>query len=225
MKASVDYVKRKFDEFNRLCFDGKLKPLPVRLSSARTFLGQLQYRKDQLPDGQWHFYDFELRISTLIDRPENVVEDTILHEMIHYYIRSNQIQELTSHGATFIKIMKDINVRFNRNITVRHEGTKEESDGDTQVRQHWFCVLKFRNGQYGITVSTKSRLFQLWDDFAQMSSVTSAKWYTTLDPYFNRYPRSTSAKCFVVTDYEELEIHLADAKELERVGNVIRVKK
>ena len=47
MKATIDYVKKKFNEYNELCFEGKLKPLPFRLSHARTALGQVKFMKEK----------------------------------------------------------------------------------------------------------------------------------------------------------------------------------
>ena len=37
MIPTVEYIRQKFDEYNELMFEGKLKPLPFKLSSARTF--------------------------------------------------------------------------------------------------------------------------------------------------------------------------------------------
>ena len=69
------------------------------------------------------------------------MEDTILHEMIHYWILSNQMQDTGPHGEIFIKKMKEINVKFNRNLSVSHKATKEEHDKDTEVRQHLICAM------------------------------------------------------------------------------------
>ena len=224
MRASLDYIKKKFQEFNELCFEGKLHPLPFRLSSARTFLGQITFMKEPNPDGTWHYFGFVFRISTVIDLPEREVEDTILHEMIHYYILSNQMQDTSAHGEIFMRMMKDINVRFNRNITVAHKSTKEEQDSDTQLRQHIICVIRFRNNQRGITIATKSRLFELWDEIPKLPNVAECSWYVSTDPFFNRYPRAASLKYHPITP-AELEEHLKGAQPLIKTGNSIRVKR
>lgn len=224
MKATLDYIKQKFQEYNDMCFEGKLKPLPFRLSSARTFLGQVAFQKEKNPDGTWHYYGFVFHISTLIDLPEREVEDTILHEMIHYYILSNQLQDTSAHGEIFTKMMKDINVRFNRNITVSHRYTKEEHDKDTEVRQHIICVSRMRNNQMGITIATKSHLFELWDEIPKVPTVAECSWYVTTDPYFNRFPRAASLKIYPIPP-AELEEHLKGALPLVKTGNSIRVKR
>lgn len=224
MIASLEYIERKFKEYNELCFEGKLKPLPFKLSNARTFLGQVAFMREKNPDGTWHYYGFVFRINIKIDLPEAEVEDTILHEMIHYWILSNQMQDTGPHGEIFIKKMKEINVKFNRNLSVSHKATKEEHDKDTEVRQHLICVSRLRNGRRGITIATKSRLFQLWDEIPNFPNIAEWKWFVSTDPFLNRFPRASSLKIYPVHT-DELEEHLKDAKELTRRGNSIMIKK
>ena len=82
MIASIEYVKHKFKEFNELCFEGKLKPLPFRLSSARTSLGQVRFMSEKNPDGTIHYYGFIFVVSNKYDLPEKEIEDTILHKAL-----------------------------------------------------------------------------------------------------------------------------------------------
>lgn len=224
MKATIDYIERKFEEFNNKMFEGMLAKLPFKLSNARTFLGQVRFMREKNEDGTWHYYGFVFAISTLIDLPEEEVEDTIIHEMIHYYILSNQMQDTSPHGEIFQRIMKDINVRFDRNISVTHTATKEEQESDKEVRQHLLCVLHFTTGKYGITIANKSRLFQLWDELPKFPKVDQCNWYITSDPFFNRFPRASSAKVYPIP-HGELEEHLKGSQKLERRGNNIRIVK
>lgn len=88
MIPTVEYIRQKFDEYNELMFEGKLQPLPFKLSSARSFLGQVRCCRQKKADGTWLYSDFQFIISNKSDYAENVVEDTIIHEMIHYYLSS-----------------------------------------------------------------------------------------------------------------------------------------
>ena len=83
--------------------------------------------------------------------------------MIHYYIMSNQMQDTAPHGKLFIARMQEINRKFNRNLSVTHRTTKEEQDSDKRVQQHIICVSRLKTGKHGVTIATKSRLFELWD--------------------------------------------------------------
>lgn len=224
MIATLEYVEQKFNEFNELMFEGKLAKLPFKLSSARSFLGQIRCMRHKNPDGTWRYSDFQFIISTKIDLPESEVEDTIIHEMIHYYIFSNQMQDTGPHGQIFQRTMKEINMRFNRNISVVHKVTKEEEDQDVEVREHILCITRTRGNQMGITVVSKSKLATLWDAIPKFPRIAEAKWYVSRDPFFNRYPRVTTAKIYPIPR-ADLEAHMADLQPLEKVGNDFRVVK
>lgn len=120
MKATIPYIQEKFNEFNQQMFDGCLPMLPIKLSKARTFLGILAYRRRRTLSGEIEKYDFRLRISTYHDLPEQELEDTIIHEMIHYYIGIKQLKDTSAHGKIFRKMMKDINERYGRHITISY---------------------------------------------------------------------------------------------------------
>lgn len=224
MRATLEYIKQKFDEYNNLMFEGKLNPLPLKLSNAKSFLGAVFFRREKRPDDTWHYHGFVFKISTVMDLPENIVEDTIIHEMIHYYIMSNQMQDTAPHGKLFIAKMQEINRRFNRNLSVTHRTTKEELDSDKRIRQHIICVSRLKTGKHGVTIATKTRLFELWDAMPNFPKMEELKWVLSTDPYFNRFPKAIKPGICLVTS-EELEPHLKDAKELIRQGNSIRVKK
>lgn len=225
MTPTLEYVKQKFDEFNKLCFGGKLPELPFKLSNARTFLGQVRFFQEKNDDGTWHYYGFVFCINTKWDLPEDVIEDTILHEMIHYWIGYNQMQDNAPHGDYFLQKMQEINREHNRNITISHKATKEEHDKDTEVRQHFLCVTHFKNNKWGVAIATRSSLFRLWDELAQIPDIAEQKWYITTNPFFNRIPRAVTPKLYRITK-AELDANLADARELERRGaNIIEKRK
>lgn len=226
MDISLDYIRRKFQEFNQFCFEGKLQPLPFKISRARTFLGQVRCKREAQPDNSWRYFDFEFVVSehTHVMEKESEIEDVILHEMIHYYILSNQIQDNGPHGDVFKQMMRQLNMKFNRNISVRHKASTEEHDRDTEKRQHLICVTRFRTNKMGITISTRSRLFQLWDELKLIPNIAEQSWYSSTDPFFNRFPRATTAKFYAITR-AELEEHFASAHRLVRSGDTIKIIK
>ena len=210
MIPTKEYIEKKFEEYNRSMFGGKLKPLPVRLSNARTFLGAVRYRKKRSLLGRWHYSDFQFFISTKVDQPEKTVEDTIIHEMIHYWIFSSQMQE--------------INARFNRNVTISHRKTKEEMENDKERRQHLVCISQLTGGRTGITLACKSSIFTLWDRFTAHPEVEHSLWYISADPFFNRFPRSRTLKIYRISP-TDLKQHSKDFHPLVREGGVIRVQR
>ena len=222
MIPTTEYIRKKFDEYNTQMFGGVLRPIPVRLSRARTYIGQIRYTRRRTLFGAWRYSDFVFTISTRTDLPEREVEDTIIHEMIHYWIFSGNMRDDAPHGSLFRKKMAEINAMYNRNIAVSHKRTKEEMDNDTEKRQHLICVSRFRNGKTGVTIAAKSRLCMLWDAMPQFPDIWECRWVVSTDTFFNRFPRALTPKVYLV-DNDELNRRLAGAKELVREGDCIKV--
>ena len=127
MIPSLEYIKERFDEYNRQFFGGQLPPLPIKLSHANRFLGKVTYVRKW--KGLFRGYkneDFVLRINVRIDLPEELVQDTILHEMIHYYIAVNQPHDTSAHGRLFRAEMARINQQGNRHITISYRPNRHK---------------------------------------------------------------------------------------------------
>lgn len=154
MMATKEYVERKFDEFNRQIFAGKLPSLPIELSDAKTFLGVCVCKKRKRSDGSIEKYDFRLRINTRMDLPESEIEDTIIHEMIHYYIGVNQLNDSSAHGPLFLHLMHNINEKYHRHLSVSFKGNAEQNSQFADKRAHWHVVAKviFADGRTGVKV-------------------------------------------------------------------------
>lgn len=223
MKPTLAYVQAKFNEFNAKIFKGKLSPLPIRIGVSRTRLGGVSFKRRKVGT-KTEFYNFKLTISQRFDLPEHEVEDTIIHEMIHYYILSNQLHDTSPHGKLFRQLMNHINQQFGRHLSVSHRSTGEELQNDTHKKEHFVCVSGLADGRTGITVSAKTRIFQMRRDLPRYFRLQKMTWYWTFNPFFNRYPHSISPRIYLIEE-AELEKHLTDAKELEYDGNCFKVKK
>lgn len=128
MRPTVTYIEQRFREFNREIFRDELPDLPIKLSNAQRFLGKLCYKKQRSLLGLFgkpKYTDFVLWINTKYDLDEREVEDTIIHEMIHYYIAYKGIEDTSTHGRVFRTIMKEINQKFGRHITISYKMKKQ----------------------------------------------------------------------------------------------------
>lgn len=259
MVATSDFVKEKFDFFNGLCFEGALPAIPVVMVKARTFLGKVEYVYNRGFFGRiTGCRDFRMKISVSFDLEEAVLEDVILHEMIHYYIALNRIKDSSAHGHVFREMMDSINEKYGRNITVRHRadqtlrpvqgpqasGPDAGLDGgpvavpaagsvcgpvavpaavpvcgptsepaEAPARQNYVCVSTFRDGKLGVTVCSASKIQYLKRVLPRYFSLEKMEWYTSRDPFFNRFPRARTPKIYKITR-AELDAHLrTDANE------------
>lgn len=213
MKPTIEYIEKKFGEFNHLIFDDRLPLLPIQLSNAKSFLGMLVYKKRRKPFGRVEKYDFRLRISTRMDLPEAEVEDTIIHEMIHYYIDFNGIKDTSAHGQVFRQMMSDINTRFGRHITITHKSTPEQRQQlvDTRKRWHVVAVVKFHDGRTGIKIlpRIRQRIVRYRNLILTSKEISGVELYLSNDPYFNAYPVSSALKVHIA-EPTEFESHLQE---------------
>lgn len=227
MRATLEYIHERFDYFNKLIFKDSLSLPTFSISHSRTQLGQVRFRRRRTWNGKWRYSPLVLAISVQWDLDEDIMDDVIVHEMIHYYILSNQIQDNAPHGAVFRSLMSKINSTYGRHITIRYKTPTAGSsaDGATAVvaqssGPRYFCIMKLRDGTIGITVAAKTRLFWLWDMIPRVPDILEYKWYVSQDPFFTRFPRSQSIKIYSVKP-SELEKPLKNSSPLVRNGRVI----
>ena len=150
----MEYIQRKFLEYNELYFGNSLPEIPVRLSNAKGFLGKVSYRKTRKGAfGKVRNSDFVLHINTRIDLPEEVVEDTILHEMIHYYIGYHHLNDTSAHGRLFREMMIRINQQGNRHVAISQRLTAvQQAQAEGEEKWRVVCVIHLRDGRTGIKV-------------------------------------------------------------------------
>lgn len=224
MIATIPYVECKFEEYNQQMFAGQLPKLPIELSDAKTFLGKCVYRKRIKTDGKTEYYDFRLRINTRIDLPEQEVEDTIIHEMIHYFIRWNQMEDSSSHGPIFQHLMNSINEKYGRHVSIRHKGTEEQNEQAIDKRQHWHvvAVVHFKDGRTGIKVLPRvmPSIVNFYNKVGVTNDVVNIDLFMSNDIFFNRYPTSSALKVHYV-EKKEVMSHLTDAKSLSIKGQKV----
>lgn len=218
MRPSPEFIVEHYKAFNQQIFAGQL-PMPhLRLTDAKTYIGNMRCRKKRTFTGLTMNYDFVMSFSITHDMPQAEWEDTIIHEMIHYYIYFNNLHDDAPHGTLFRKWMDTINERLGRHIAISHRADREESlqarkEKMARIREHFVCISRLDDGKLGCTVCPRTRLFEFRRSFEQFFRIKSMRWFATLDPFFNRYPHVTTPKIYAITQ-KDIDEHLADATEL-----------
>lgn len=209
MRATLPFLKQRFDHFNALCFNRALPDLPFKLSTAKNVMGAFHHVVCRRPWGEtrrcW------ISISTRFDLQQPELEDILIHEMIHYYIWHHRICDTSPHGHEFLRMMHSINIRHKRNISVRHHTSAEQLASDSKVKLHYICVTEWENGARHITLCARTRIFEVHGLFSAAPQVKRVEWYVSTDVWFNRYPVSRTAKAYIISA-EDYAAHMADAK-------------
>ena len=216
MRPTVEYLQKQFTFLNNQCFEGKLKPVNIVLSNASTFLGRLCFVRKRVW-GKVRLSDFLIRISVRYDMEESVIIDTLLHEMIHYYIASFNIKDTSSHGEVFKKIMNALNARFGYHLSITHkvvDGTamaeqkaKEREMKRTAYKRHFIGVAQLYDGNTYVLQAASTRVRMLDRQLRQYYPIKSLQWYGSISPFWNKYPNCITPKLYAI-DKADLEKEL-----------------
>ena len=218
MPRSHDYFVSKFNEFNALIFNGRL-PLPtIILTQANTFLGKCEYKRRRLPGGKEQRCDFHLRFNVRAELSDTLMEDVIIHEMIHYYIAYNNLKDTSAHGPLFRSMMNDINTRYGREIRVSHrltDSTQAQLAGRRR-RLHIVALIRFADGKFALKVLPRvlETMKHYYDVWIRQPGVVEIEMHITSHDYFNRYPSSGALKAYTCDDIGCVREALTDGVRL-----------
>lgn len=216
MLPTLPFIEDRFDYFNRLCFQNSLPRPTFRLSNARTYLGQMAYRRKRGLLGQIIGKEaLILSVSRRYDLPPAEIEDTIIHEMIHLYIHVHHVRDTSAHGPAFRRMMDDINRRFSRHITIARRNDAALLQSDRSNDRYILCVSRLRDGRIGITRTSARGMVKLWNAIPALPNVERAEWFISKDAYFSRLPRSRTATVYLLPR-DHLYQHLLSARRILR---------
>ena len=203
MRATIEFLEDRFIRFNRDIFNGMLpKPL-MHISQARSFMGQFKVER-QVALLRKAKETYHLTLSNRYDLEETILEDVVIHEMIHYLLHYKKIKDSSSHGRHFRELMTEINRRFGRHITVSHRCTKTELESDAAKAHSIVCLCTMTDGRKLVCRASQSKVFEIHRAFQDWDKVEKEEWYWVYGSYFNRYRKVLTPRLFSV-DKEGLD--------------------
>ena len=216
MRPTYKFIEETFSRYNHLIFDGVL-PIPIfRLTTTRLAMGVT--RTKLLNDQKFISIDISIRY----DLSQDDYINTIVHEMIHYYIEYNNMQDDASHGKLFVSIMNKINAEYILNIEVVGERSDEMVLQEPK-RIRYICVATFNDATFGIMVAAKNKLFDLWNAFNSINQISAVNWYASDSQFLSTMPVCVSPRLLRIDENTLFSI-LETSIELESDGQTIRSK-
>ncbi len=206
MTLTVDILNTWFRQFNADYFGGELPVPTLELSKARTRLGMMSC-KWKMRMLKRVYTDFKIRVSIYYDCTEREYQETLLHEMIHYYIAYKGIRDTSSHGPAFCEIMHRLNSEYGWNISIT-SSMREHSVSKTiaaKVGTYIVLAIKHKNGKYYLSVVNLRSVSELDGIVKKLNEVVEHRWYVTHDEYFRRFTkvRTLKAKCVPMEVFNE----------------------
>lgn len=210
MIITIPEIKKEFEKWNGIIFNNEL-PIPsFELMQTKRTLGQFKWRKIGLDK-----VGYTIRISVFYDRPFEYYVDTIVHEMLHYYIKYKGIKDTSSHGREWKRMAAKISREHNLTITRTNpaggcasDAVIEKHESKRVGKYEYVFVCKMRDGYHygaGVVPSSKVHLFvpgfRNWRAVENFK-VVKAPWSET---YHLRHLRSRVGVGYIPkADYETL---------------------
>ena len=115
MEITKEDLQRRFDEYNQLYFDGKLKSAKMGFlsKSFKTLVGTFEFEIDKNRSVK----NPSIKISKRVDWDEEKLRRTLLHEMAHFSV-TQKYRKNKKHGLAYIKECKRIESQHN--LTIWH---------------------------------------------------------------------------------------------------------
>ncbi len=202
MEITTNYIAERFQTFNRQMFGGKLTLPRIAVSRAHTLAGALSFKRRRV-GGKIVKTDFTLRISAEVPMTEREVEDTIIHEMIHYSIASSQCTDTSAHGVLFRRLMNAINERHGRHITISHRPVVPATGATAAARLSrpvLVATLELRDGRMAFKVLSRNvvSIASYCRQAASAPAVKRVRLYVSENGFFGGFPRSTALKMYPI---------------------------
>ena len=178
MIITIDEVKEQFDKWNGTIFNNELPTPAFELMHTKHLLGQFKWRRiasDKL--------GYTIRISTFYDRPLKLYVDTIVHEMLHYYIKFKGIKDTSSHGREWKSMVRKISREYGLNITRTSptgggvsQNVLEKAAEKRVAKFEYAIVCRVRDGiHWGAAVVPKGKINAVVPRFRDWKAVRAFK--------------------------------------------------
>jgi len=222
MRAEIQFLNEKFNEFNANIFNNRLPAITIRIDHAARRLGCLAARNRNLTYSQAP-QNYAIQISDRFDLPQPLLEDILIHEMIHFELAVEDITDTSSHGRIFKQRMAEINRTHGRHVSVRSTLPKDIIRTDRRSQKMYFITCYIvRQRVRGYMRCTTTSIFQIYRQLKADKGFSDIRIFGTTDPFFNMMPNSRTIKLYELTD--EHAARLGQGVELIITGNVLHPK-
>src|SRR3712207_845171 len=218
MIVTTSWMETWFAKFNAEYF-GKGLPMPMlKLSKARTQLGQMSCKR-VTRWGRTKLYDFTIKMTTYYDMTERQAQNVLLHEMIHYSIAYTGLRDTAPHGIIFRGMADKLNRDHGWEIRVMTttRGWKKAVSATARTPEkpsrYLVLALEMANGDHFLSVVHPNYALKIDRQLGRMAQVARYAWYFSTDSYFENMPqvRSLRGKRVSLDDFEQ---RVADMRQV-----------
>ncbi len=206
MELTARYLRERFKLLNDKFFDSQLPEPKLIVSKARTQMGLFSYRRQPKGFlGRFQNVDFKIRISEYFKQTVEEIDDTLLHEMIHFLIAFRHLRDSSAHGPLFRAEMDRLN-KLGRHITISVPTAHLSTRHQPSRKQHLVLALQGVGKRRYLAVVNPSYKKYIEGLLPLASTILSYKWFVSTNEYFNDFPqaRSLRARRVSVEEYDNV---------------------
>ncbi len=195
MELTVKILREWFGLFNKQYFNEELPEPRLLVSSARTQLGQFSCRR--VRKGLFRGYTttgFTIKVSDYYDMSEHDYQQTLLHEMIHYYIAYTGARDTSPHGAIFRQLAERINKVGGWKITISSKTDQYAVRNRKADAQFLLVVIETTDHRYYLSVVNPSYRKYLSQQAQRSSLVAALHFIVSTDSKYATWPKSRSLR-------------------------------
>ena len=207
MELTVKILREWFHQFNAAYFESELPEPKLLVSKSRTQLGQFSCRR--VRKGLFSGYKtvgYTIKVSEFYDMQEREYQQTLLHEMIHYYIAFTGAKDTSPHGRLFRELMARLNAVGGWHITVSSRTGQYQVRQQAVETQYLLMLLTTTDGKHYVSVVNPSFRKFIEHQAAQSPQVTTCQWVVSRDTRYATWPKTRSLRGRRITEVEYLQI-------------------
>lgn len=173
---TIQFIERNFDKFNSEYFNNELVKPAFEIMHTKSLLGQCKWDRR---NGKR--VNYRIRISDFFVRTEKDYQNTILHEMIHLFIRQKDIKDTRAHhGKVFYEYADFIN-QYGWNIA-RTDSVSGCEISDKETVTYYLVAFKDSRDKYFLMRYDPTRKGGYLKKFAKYSyHYKMPVWFTSTD--------------------------------------------
>lgn len=198
MIITLDYLAKAWEKYNVQYFDGALRKPRFKIDNSKRRMGC------------YHPSECMISISKYYERTEKQYDTTIIHEMIHQYIRQNNIRDTSAHHG---KVFKSIAARINMdgwNIQTRTGCDEIGVVTKNNVTYHVFCLYIRHRNKYMTIVVNPNYLMEYKSKLGLKYPM--CKYKESTNPKYGKYPQCRGGVRGFWTTKEEYENFFIETK-------------
>lgn len=210
-QLTLEILEKLFAHCNETYFDGQLPMPKLKLSRAKTRLGQMAckrrggFRLTGWSPKAHKYYDFSISISTYYSLSNDELEDVMIHEMIHYSIAYTGLEDSSPHGKIFRGLMETINKRFGRHVSVTCSTRRLQPRITPKPKKRLALIFELENEGYFLSVVNPRYAGEIELKMQSLKSVKCRTWLETCDERLTGYPQVRSLRARKISRENYLE--------------------